>query len=231
MFQAIKALFRQRNPDPDWFTKDIPTHTPDLSYLEMRPFWRVFIPDEIMKSHFKSELLGEGAVLRCHAFTQGRFSVWRKKLGKASQIIPLETKFTTMPYATIRGELWKVPTETIVKKLDSYKLNGIQFNRKRVSLNIPISNEMNKEAGDHSYLQVKRELANVKAWMYVGNHDFWHHKLINGSKITYKKNGELVAVGRCVDGTIYIPVGNYKPKNTLLEDYYYYSTTDNVGDS
>lgn len=218
-----------REPINAWYDKDVNEFTPDMAELAKRPFHRVFIPDEMMSPHFQNSLLGEGSVLRCWAFTTDKFSLWRKKLGKASLVIPLETKFKEAPYASLRGELYKVPTENI-PELDNYKANGVEFIRKRVSLAIPYT-AFDTKPGTPTYRTVVRKVdTSIDAWMYVGSHETWNPRFVKGSKIKYI-NKDGTTVGRLSDGHIYVSVREYTPRNKLLENYCYYAPTEYVGDS
>jgi hypothetical protein len=173
-------------------------------------------------------MLGEDAEMRAWAHSKGHFSVWRKQLHRASQIIPLESKFLATPFLTIRGELWKVRTERLIA-LDTIKGNTVQFIRRRVPIIIP-STGFCVEKGTHEYRMHTRGIEEREAWMYIGNPEYWTHKLATGSKIKYTKKDASTVTGRYVDGSIYVPVGCYKPKNELLENYYQYTSTDYAGD-
>lgn len=210
-------------PPKEWFNQGVPSFTQDVPRLETRPFWRIFVPDEMMSMHFMNNLLGEDAVYRKVAFTMDRFSMWRKDVGKASQVIPLETKFMTMPFAHIRGQLWRVSTPRLFV-LDSMKGNGVEFIRRRVQLAIPYHYvEVDKEGVP----QTRRFMdTSLSAWMYVGNDDVWKSRLLKGSKIRVT-NGWEKTVGRVVDGKMFLPVKTYIPKNPLLaENYYFYARTE-----
>lgn len=222
-------------PKLDWYKQGVAEFTPDMAQLCLRPYQRLFVPDEMMQGRFRNNMLTEEATRRLWAFTVDNFSAWRRALGKASTIIPLETKFTSMPFAPMRGELWRVPSP-VFKELDNYKQNGVDFIRKRVSLAIPITTErkniLHGRSGPYVRTQETRTVDyTIDAWMYVGNPEYWNHKLVTGFKINHIKDGDKRS-GRIVGNDTYMPVSFYdKPNNDLIEAYYYYSAKDYVGDN
>lgn len=221
-FNALKI------PKEEWFQQGVPSFTPDVPFLETRPFWRVLVVDEMMQPHFLCPQLGENAEKKnIDAFTMDRFSVWKKDEGRASQVIPLDVKFTTMPYTHIRGQLWKVPTERLYV-LDSFKKNGVEFIRKRVQIAIPFHYTEYNSKGEPNTRRFMD--TSLRAWMYVGNSDLWKPSLLRGTKISITKaSGKIV--GRMIDGKTYYPVNTYVPKNPLLtEAYYYYAKTEYFGE-
>ena len=220
-------------PPKEWYSQGVPSFTPDAPFLETRPFWRVLVVDEMMAPHFMNRQLGEDAVKRVDAFTMDRFSMWKKEEGAASQVIPLETKFMSVPFTHIRGQLWRVPTSRLYV-LDSMKQNGVEFSRKRVQLAIPFHyTEWNKVEFQEDGSVTKGEPnvrrlmdTSLKAWMYVGRDDFWKPKLLRGSKITVDRVTQTIH-GRLLDGKSYYPVKTFAPKSPLLsESYYYYARTE-----
>ena len=206
-------------PYKEWFSQGVPTYTPDVPFLETRPYWRVFVVDELMTPHFMHQQLGDDAEKRMDAFSMDKFSMWKKDQGNASQIIPLETKFANVPFLHVMGQLWKVSTPRLFV-LDTMKENGVEFIRKRVRLAIPYHYaEINGEE-----TTIRRFMdTSLQAWMYVGNDDVWKNRLLKGTKINTTSGWEHTT-GRIVDGRSYTPVRSYIPKNPLLaENYYYYA--------
>lgn len=214
---------KDKVPPKEWYAEGVPSFTPDVPYLETRPFWRVLVVDEMMAPHFMSKQLGDEAIKRVDAFTMDKFSMWKKDEGAASQVIPLESKFMSMPFTHIRGQLWKIPTHRLYV-LDSLKQNGVEFNRKRVQLAIPF--HYTERHGDAASTTRRFMDTSLRAWMYVGNDDFWKPKLLKGNKITIDRVTQTIH-GRLLDGKSYYPVKTFPPKNPLLtESYYYYARTE-----
>lgn len=209
-------------PSKEWYSEGVPSYTPDVPFLETRPFWRVFVCDELMTPHFMHQQLGDDAEKRIDAFTMDKFSLWKKDQGNASQIIPLEIRFSRVPFLHIRGQLWKVSTPRLLV-LDSMKENGVEFLRKRVRLAIPYHYaEINgEETTTRRFMDTS-----LMAWMYIGNDDVWKPRLLKGTKLNIV-NGQGDTTGRIVDGRTFIPVRSFVPKNPLLaENYYYYARTE-----
>lgn len=209
-------------PESEWFNQDVPTYTPDVPFLETRPYWRLFVVDEMMTPHFMHQQLGDDAEKRMDAFSMDKFSMWKKDQGNASQIIPLETKFARVPFLHVRGQLWKVSTPRLFV-LDSLKENGVEFIRKRVRLAIPYhySEVQGEEAVTRRFMDTS-----LQAWMYVANDAVWKPRLLRGTKINVTSGWEQYT-GRIIDGRTYMPVNSFVPKNPLLaENYYYYARTE-----
>src|SRR5882672_2734050 len=65
--------------------------SPDMAFLEEFESQLLFVYDDTMAKHRKNLLLNEGEML-CEAFTEGDFTVYKKKLGKVSFPIALKAK-------------------------------------------------------------------------------------------------------------------------------------------
>lgn len=172
-------------------------HTPDFQRLQMYEWQLIFIPDELKKGHIYNHLLGEDKErLRFGpAFTRDKFAFYAKQLGRDSFPIPLDPHFATIhtlnrlteqrgaPPARILGELYKIRPYQFLK-LDKYRVNGIEFERKRVTLRFPyrevlwFKERMRAEilAGHPLEKAIALSLEKtqkIKAWMYIGKSDFW----------------------------------------------------------
>lgn len=178
--------------------------TPDLWRLEQRPRHLLFIYDEMMTKmpYTRRGTLGDPI---CPAFSKEKFSLWKKKAGKETFPIALDTGFGTIPrwaelsqaapLASIKGELYSVPIE-VIKKLDNSKINGVLFTRRRVKLYVPYQ-EMNASGNP-----MQRQSHEVKAWMYVGN-PLWND-LLDG-------------------GYYFSPVKLFNPNDTETDQYYFFT--------
>ena len=173
-------------PTLDWLDQaDHSKHTPDLWRLEQYELQLLFVCDEMQPSHTKNTKL-QGGIELGTAYTEDNFQMYKKRLGKESFPIPMEqngdtskdTIFTGLPKTTIKGELFAIRPEQFIS-LDKYKENRLNFLRKRVSLYIPYREvSWNKEQGVVTSEEIVK--SPVKAWMYVGNPEFWNGQWDNG---------------------------------------------------
>lgn len=215
-----RLLRRNKKLSEQWIREASANYTPDLVNLETRNTHRVFFCDEYMKPHFMHDVLKNSSAYRGYALTLEDFSCFKRDMGVISEIIPLKAKYPWAPFCTIRGQLWKVPTDLLIK-LDKARFNGIRFQRTKVPLAIP----------HHDPKTSVREVNMAyDAWMYVGVHAYWNEMLSRGSKIIYRKDGEITTQGRIYESMTYLPVKTYIPKNKIIKDlgerYYYYATTE-----
>jgi hypothetical protein len=207
------SFLRRREHPITPFLERMPAFTPDIARLQQYKVQLLFVYDECMKQHQRHSLI-QPAEFQCTAFTEGQFSLWKKKLGKESFPIPLNTSSSMAPHSIIKGELWAIPPDNLVQ-LDNHKLNTVQFIRKRVRLIVPYTQQVWARDRDtsariynlatppnSSILQVPRT-ALIKAWMYVGIDSFWDDQLDAGY--------------------LFSPVRNYTPNNFKLTNYYYFS--------
>jgi len=192
---------------------DETTHTPDGWILEQHQTQLLFVCDEMQRGHSKSTLVSEYSIAVCSGFTEGKFLFWRKKLGKDSFPVAIETYSKksspvwadpkgSLP-ARIKGELYAVlPDQFFV--LDKYKELGLYFIRKRINIDIPYRKVLwTKQQGVITTHELNRT---VKAWMYIGNAEYWD---------------SLFDAGFMFD-----PVRLYRPNKAWLEYYYYFSKKD-----
>lgn len=220
MWNPLTRLFkRNKKLSEQWIREASANCTPDLISLETKSHHRVFFCDEYMKPHFMFTSL-KGSVYRGNGITLEDFSCFKRDVGVLSEVIPLRAKYPWAPFCPIRGQLWKIPTDLLIK-LDVAKFNGIRFKRTKVSLAIP----------HHDPKTGVREVNMAyEAWMYVGVHEHWHEMLSKGSKIIYRKDGEITTQGRIYESMTYLPIKTYIPNSKILKDlgerYYYYSDTE-----
>lgn len=130
-------------------------------------------------------------------------------------------------HAPIRGQLMRMRTSRLIK-LDEDKYNGVQFNRVKVDLSVPYQVFLNTRDRDgiryllnktdkiqHGYrppthhhendesFVIFTRYSQAKAWMYLGQPNYWHDKLDGG--FAFKR------------------VQRFKPNNKLLNPYYHFT--------
>lgn len=212
--------FLQRISDANPFT-------PDIRRLERKMRWLLFVPDELMKQHHDHARLGAHAVKISEAFTVERFSLWKQRYGKRSTAIPLRLEYNVSEDVLktplwrqvrrypVRGELYFVNASTLIK-LDTHRENGLRFQRERVQVVRPYTKvtlkrlplTIEKQDPVQTYVRFEERLLGepLSVWMYTGVREYWDEKLDAGA--------------------LYQPVRHYKPHNTLLSEYHYFSVEE-----
>ena len=204
---GLMNLFRRKVEMPTPFQTCDYDHevdyTPDLWNLEQYKFQLVFIYDECMRGHKAYDVIKEGSVSIAPCFTNTNYTLWKKKLGRETYPIPLETPYFNVPKARIKGELWAMRPYQIIK-LDKYKQNGVLFQRKRVYVALPYRElRYNPElSGFGSKVLSQQYVRLIKVWMYLGVEDIWNDQLDAGFSFE--------------------PVGLYKSASPWLNKYYYF---------
>lgn len=128
-----------------------------------------------------------------NAYTVPRFSLWNKWQGKHSFPIALNMSDETTQRAKIRGQLLRIPEETL-EVLDKYRGKGVHFARRVVPLLIPINQRriiVNGEVGekrDSRMLSDEYILKPARAWMYVGLKSSWRAP-IEWDRSFFKRSG------------------------------------------
>lgn len=184
-------LKRRRNVELSAFSlyaANLNSHTPDLAMLEEREHLLLFVTDDMQRGHHNHKLLGDSPEFVMQTTTFDKFSFWRKEAGLESYPIALRTAFTNdvydirtghqrgAPPAPIRGELFKVRPETFLK-LDKHRLNGVEFKRERVKLNLNFRwVHYSQQHGAHIS---ERFMQPVRAFMYVGIGTYWMPQIDN----------------------------------------------------
>lgn len=157
-------------------------YSPDLFHLEQFEFIPFFICDEMMREFEGYEAFKEASFFYATAFTLDRFLMLRKNLGKASSSIPLDpaearllvSRAEVLP---IRGEIHMIRPYAIAE-LDTRMLNGVEFKRKRVPLQIPHQLKIETEDGGIFYSETQYHIfEDIEFMMYVGNYDHWQWSL------------------------------------------------------
>jgi gamma-glutamylcyclotransferase (GGCT)/AIG2-like uncharacterized protein YtfP len=198
-----KLIFGSALPSAEWFEeadREV-DFTPDMWNMERRQFQLLFVYDEMMNGHRQHNLISEHSVGVATAFSQEKFILWRKNLGKESYPIPLTKRYTSVPPARIKGELYAVSSPQY-KELDKYKVNGVHFIRVRMNVDIPYR-QLVKTRQDQGTVLLEEKIQTIRAWMYVGVPSFWDDMIDSGY--------------------LFSPVRSYTPNREWLGNYYYFS--------
>jgi hypothetical protein len=206
-------------------------HTPDIAILQQYELQLLFCPDDLKAGHRNEKLLGDEKMLMSKAFTEERYTFWRKNLALESYPIPLDRDTSDelapswadqkgAPRARIGGELYALRPNLFID-LDKFKENGVQFTRQRVKLIVPYKNVMvhdwredvkdknrislssteKKMYSDMRFFTSQWKFKTVRAWMYMGSNTYWEDQLETFS-------------GR------FSPVKIFRPNSPEIEPYY-----------
>lgn len=175
-----------------WIERATRAHefTPDIQELERYTDCLVFLYNEAMEGRRANEAILDGSSYIVPAYTlDTNLSLWNKNLGRASFPIALSgvkrrprDKFLSSRELSklrpcdsedvipgrIRGELYLI-RPALIKRLDEYVLNGVQFQRKRIRVIVPHISR--REGCDIKAVHV------VRAFFYEGIRDYWLEQL------------------------------------------------------
>lgn len=175
-------------------TASLPHRTPDIGELEAQFFNPIFVCDEMMmNSDVHKDFIIPGSatgyfpISTC--YTSKKFYFVEKNLGKSSFPIAFESLENDgeLPVhlarkSRIRGELFYLRGCQFIH-LDNYKINGVQFLRKKVRVHIPYFKIMREhwfnEYGNiqNNWLRTPEHVVSVEAHMYVGVEEYWKDQL------------------------------------------------------
>lgn len=153
----------------DQFKKRALMHqdTYDLPHLNLYDEHPVFLYGTL-KSNFPRNVVCDAGTMICEASTTEKMMMFKRAVGEGYPVIfndlqnPLPKPCE--PYvATVKGELWHVPTDVLVE-MDSIEGNPTVYQR------IPLEIQLMSKPVTPSEYQLFQV---VKAWGYVGNKDFW----------------------------------------------------------
>lgn len=199
MLGLLKKIIPSRHgPDAQWIAEasQVYPNTPDLTWLSRRPFHLLFVYGSQMRGHPQHELVIEHGAYSATAYTDGKFSMWKKRLGKASFPIALEGSGWRRPdwdvpkHARVQGELYALKWEQLLE-LDKHFQNTLEFERKRIPLLIPyhklysipgtpLQLQIEESLGmphKNSVVTTEKQVENVRAWVYIGKPEFWDDQL------------------------------------------------------
>ncbi len=187
-------------------------YTPDACLLSQYDHLPVFIYDRLMEGRDDHDLLMDytrpnGPV----GFTKDYFTTWRKNLGKLSFPIALPTRrfpngpawadlhretcwFRDAPPALVKGIVEIISRERIYT-LDRYYRNTLNFQRKKVLIQIPCRPKDKASSGNEYMMR-------LWCWMYIGISEHWEPQLDGGY--------------------FFSPVRIFKPRNELLSEYSFF---------
>lgn len=225
--QTATALVRPHQPDAEWLgeASRMYPNTPDLVWLSRRPFHLLFVYGTQMRGHPQHELVMEHGAYMATTYTDEKFSLWKKRLGKESFPIALENSgwrkpdWATPTHSRVQGELYAIEWEQLVE-LDKHFQNTLEFERKRIPLVLPYRN-LYKIPGTPLQQAIEWSLKippkdtvvtgavavqTMRAWMYIGQSAYWDDQLAH----------------------MFTPVQTYKPKLGWLGDYYAFTKEDYV---
>jgi hypothetical protein len=160
-------------------------YTPDLWNLTRRQRHNLFVCDEFMMGLPRHSEISEDAVRCAVAFTSKDFCMWKKKLAEASFPIvlpPTGTEHTSWKPARVKGTIYSVPSKTLIK-LDTFKLNGVQFSRQRLDVVIPnrrLTVVKGRELRSIAWHEIPVGFDHVPVWAYIGIPQFWEDQLDGG---------------------------------------------------
>lgn len=176
--QQIKRFFGLL-PDLNWIKNK--SVTPDIARLDLKEKHLLFVVDDLKKG-FKHHGALNNAKLVDKCYTQRAFTF---EVFKDSLYVPIPRELKSYHGVgakprKILGEVYLVDTDTLTK-LDSIKLNGVLFNRRRVALVSPYRKKYKYKPVDNFPLppaldgeKISREYVRiVHAYMYVGVKKHW----------------------------------------------------------
>jgi hypothetical protein len=181
-----------------WLT-DRMKYSPDYGWLEQFEYQLLFSPDDTKQNHSHHCLIEDSAFVAT-AYTTHSFNYWCMEAGEDRIPIPMQNdnpKHTIRyfpPPLKIQGEIHAVrPYEFL--GLDTYKRNGVQFQRKRVNLILPYREILQEEYifdGPTDYRPLPMCLKGkkgaltpekvyiIRAWMYIAMPEYWDNLLDGG---------------------------------------------------
>jgi len=224
------------HPDAQWFAEASGEniYTPDIWILRRYEFQLLFVYGTQMQGHPQHELINAHGAYAATAYTDDRFTLWKKRLGRESYPVALEGSeylsdghkaagykcpgWALPPHTRVQGEIYAIETQQMIA-LDKHYQNTLEFKRKRVPLLIPyrILNKIEGSGtpGIQSFINeqfdIKQQVVTtenkvkmVRAWMYIGLPEFW----------TSQSNH------------LFSPVQVYTPRLGWLGDYYSFTRAE-----
>lgn len=222
---TASKITNTHRPDAQWIAEASSQNplTPDAWVLSRFQYQLLFVYGTQMRGHPQHELVMNHGAYAATAYTDGKFSLWKKRLGHESYPIALEGSgwrrpdWARPPHERVQGELYAIQTQQLIE-LDKHFQNTLEFKRKRVPLVLPyrelftVPGTPLQQAIDASLgLDTKDQVVTtetkvhlVKAWMYIGCSEYWDEQLEH----------------------MFAPVAIYQPKIGWLGDYYSFTRTE-----
>jgi gamma-glutamylcyclotransferase (GGCT)/AIG2-like uncharacterized protein YtfP len=169
MFNTLRNFFMSEPVSAEGLQKAlsmIPPHTPDLWKLEQSEYQLVFEYGDLQNRMPKHQMVQPYSAYT--AFTNEKFAVFNSHCEDESYPVAFKSTFMDvqkrpMRRSKVRGELFAVKAKNLML-IDSYRQNGVQFERKRVRVVTPMIDTEGKNM-------------TADAWMYLGKLDNWKDKI------------------------------------------------------
>lgn len=197
-----EKVLTPRLPDQEWLSKEVafPPHTPDFWKLEQQDFTLIFEYGDLQDRMPKHQMVNP--YYSTSAFTVNKFPVLKQYA--VEEPFPLAFRHNIpgrkIQHSKIRGELYAVPPVNHVL-IDSYRRNGLLFERERVKVLTPSVNE----AGKH---------LSFVAWMYFAREEHWSDMLVWDSNFYKRGNG------------LFTPLNQHKHNETDFNNHVRFSPKD-----
>lgn len=162
------------------------SRTPDLWYLNQHARQLVFIADDFKVGKPRHSLIEGQLPIHPSCYTLHNLTVYKKDLGNHSFPLPFEEGvdfdihgWYKPELARMQGELYALPSSFLWKVLDIEKDNGVQFERKRVSITLPWREvTFNDDPAAKVWVEKipnisKDYIRTVRAWMYIARPEYW----------------------------------------------------------
>lgn len=162
--------------------------TPDMQALETQLEHPLFVVDELQDGMPRHGML-KGERRLYTGFTQTHYTMLYYDAGEQSYPLVFERQLffhNLSPILPIRGVLYGVSTRTI-SKLDVLRQNGVQFERKRVMIVIPLNHLWFKDRrhaklifGDMAAsctIEGEKKVFRLYAYMYFARQNHWQDGL------------------------------------------------------
>jgi gamma-glutamylcyclotransferase (GGCT)/AIG2-like uncharacterized protein YtfP len=160
--------------------------TPDILKLQKKKRVLLFVYDQMLSKGREHDLVSETSITGkwpiYSGYTESKFHLWNKNLGKESYPVALKEDVTgfykgeKQPAAKIWGELYAIrPSQFIL--LDSVRDNGVQFIREEVEICVPMDKVLYSKQQPVPHIPENDMLWRFPAQMYVGIYKYWDDQL------------------------------------------------------
>lgn len=183
-------------------------YTPDMWRLFRFPWQHLFVYGEMQDKFPRFSVIDQGRQpWHYRAFTETSYSVFKKKLGIATQAIALPEAYVGAPLCNVGGQVHVVRPH-VLKEIDKLYMNGIMYHRELVSVIIPYRKQVEIEGRVRNYEECVHQ---QKVWMYIGNAEYWNFHLDGGY--------------------LFSPVARMTSKIRWCPEYYYFSKLEYVNNN
>lgn len=197
-----ERIIAPKLPTKEWLDKEVnyPPHTPDFWRLEQQDFTLIFEYGDLQDRMPKHQMVNP--YYSTAAFTVNKFPVLKQYAVEDPFPLAFRSRIPgrKIQHSKIRGELYAVPPVNHVL-IDSYRRNGVYFDRERVKVLTPSVNEEGKHL---TFL----------AWMYFAREEHWSNMLTWDSSF-YKRGGGL-----------FTPLSQFKHNETDFNNHVRFTPKD-----